>query len=171
MNPKVILKSEKIKDLLVIQPEAPSDARGCNFEAYNEVVYNSLFERRVEFPVDSYARSVKDVIRGLHGDNVNWKLIDVLHGSAFFVVIDVNKESPTYLGTEELILSSENRFQVFLPPGCVNGHCVTSTECLFHYRLSKGFTRQAEQLSFKWNDPTFKINWPTWTPILSKRDA
>jgi dTDP-4-dehydrorhamnose 3,5-epimerase len=165
MNPVVIHKSTKIKDLLVIQPQAHADIRGSNFEAYNKEAYDAFFPRKIDFKVDSYARSVKNVLRGLHGDNVNWKLIEVLYGSVFFAVVDVATKA-----REEIVLSANNRLQVFLPPGCVNGHCVISDEALFHYRLSHGFTSQADQLSFKWNDPSLGILWPTQSPILSKRD-
>lgn len=170
MNPKVIYRSENIRNLIIIQPDTFSDKRGNNFEAYNKDVYNRLFDREVDFPVDSYARSTKNVLRGLHGDNTNWKLIEVLHGKVFFAVVDVKLDSPTFWGREEIILTSAERWQVFLPPGCVNGHCVMSDEALFHYRLSHGFTAQEDQHSLKWNDPALGILWPTKTPILSKRD-
>lgn len=170
MNPKIVYKSNKIKNLLAIQPETIKDHRGNNYEAYNESVYNDLFQQKITFPVDSYARSHKNVIRGLHGDFLNWKLIDVLVGTIFCVVIDVKKDSPTYMGMEKMILDDFNRYQIFIPPGCVNGHCIMSNEGLFHYRLSVGFTPQENQISFKWNDPTFSIPWPTKTPILSDRD-
>lgn len=154
----------------MIQPGAFKDDRGMNFEGYNENVYNELTNNKLTFSVDSYSRSFKNVVRGLHGDFVNWKIIDVLYGSIFFVVVDVKKDSSTYGNVEHFGLSDNNRLQVFLPPGCINGHCVLSDECIFHYKLSKGFVPQMEQISFKWNDPTFKINWPTNTPILAGRD-
>lgn len=170
MTPKIVYTSPQIDGLLIIQPDAFKDHRGYNFEGYNESVYENLIGFPVKFSVDSYSRSVKDVIRGLHGDSVNWKLIDVLYGSILFVVIDVRKESPTYGNKEEFGLNDENRSQIFLPPGCINGHCVLSKECIFHYKLSTGFVPQDKQISFKWNDPTFHINWPTSTPILAERD-
>jgi len=170
MNPKVEYKSEKIHDFLLIRTEAFSDHRGYNYEAYNKEVYNQLFGREIDFLVDSYAHSTKNVLRGLHGDFTNWKLIEVLHGEVYFVVIDMNPKSSTYKGKEEVVLTAGNRFQAFLPPGCVNGHCVMSDDALFHYRLSHGFTPQSDQLSVKWNDPLFNLIWPTQTPILSKRD-
>ena len=165
MNPLIVYKSTKIKNFLVIQPGAHTDFRGNNFEAYNKETYNKFFQREVDFKVDSYARSTNNVLRGLHGDNVNWKLIEVLHGTVFFAAIDVNTK-----GREEIVLSANNRLQVFLPPGCVNGHYVMSEDALFHYRLSHGFTSQESQLSLKWNDPSLGILWPTQTPTLSKRD-
>lgn len=170
MNPKVIYQSEKVKDLLIIQLESFEDWRGYNFEAYNEEVYNNLFQQKLSFPVDSYSRSIRNVIRGLHGDKVNWKLVEVLTGRIFLVVVDVREDSPTYMGLETITLSYKDGQQILLPPGCVNGHCVLSKKCLFHYRLSVGFTAEEDQLSFKWNDPTLKITWPISVPILSLRD-
>jgi dTDP-4-dehydrorhamnose 3,5-epimerase len=170
MSPKIVYISEKINGFFIIQPDAFTDARGENFEAFNEGVYSKLLGLELHFPVDSCARSSKNVLRGLHGDNKNWKLIEALHGSVFFAAVDLNPDSSTFWGREEIVLSSANRLQVILPPGCVNGHCVTSDEALFHYRLSYGFTSQADQLSMKWNDPSLGILWPTQTPILSERD-
>lgn len=170
MNSKIAYKSTRIHDFLLIHAEAAVDYRGYNYEGYNKEHYNKLFGREIDFKVDSYARSTKNVLRGLHGDFTNWKLIDVLHGEVYFVVIDMEPKSPTYRGKEEIVLTGNNRLQAFLPPGCVNGHYVMSEEALFHYRLSHGFTPQSDQMSVKWNDPSFNFVWPSQTPILSKRD-
>lgn len=177
MNPKIICTSSLIKNLLVIQPNCYSDHRGKNFEGFNDIVYNEMVkyidefkDNKLTFSVDSYSCSVKNVLRGIHGDDTNWKLIDVLLGEVYFVVIDAKKDSPTYKHIEKFILNDTNKWQVILPPGCVDGHLVLSDKCIFHYKLSKGFVKQENQISFKWNDPDLNINWPVNTPILGDRD-
>lgn len=171
MSAKIIHVSTRIEGLKVFQPSQFNDHRGCNFEAFNEEVYSSLNGAKLNFPVDSYARSCKNVIRGLHGDTINQKLVEVVYGNAFFVIIDMRSGNILPENVETFLLSDASKIQVLVPPGCVNGHCVTSDTCLFHYRLSHGFTKQEDQLSVKWNDDRHGILWPFIPPaIMSERD-
>ena len=96
MNSKIKECSAIINDLIVIQPESFYDHRGENFETYNDEHYSKMFksisefkDKDLKFVIDSFSNSTKNVLRGFHGDTDNWKLIDVLKGSVYFVVIDV----------------------------------------------------------------------------------
>ena len=131
MISKLKEKSSIINDLVVIQPESFYDHRGENFETYNENDYNNIIGQDIKFAIDSFSCSTKNVLRGFHGDTDNWKLIDVLKGSVYFVVLDTRKNSSTYKNVQYFQLNEKNRYQVLVPPGCVNAHLVTSDECLF----------------------------------------
>jgi dTDP-4-dehydrorhamnose 3,5-epimerase len=170
MNSKIKECSTTINDLIVIQPDSFYDHRGENFETYNEENYSKMFKSDLKFVIDSFSNSTKNVLRGFHGDTDNWKLIDVLKGNVYFVVIDVRSNSSTYKNIQYFQLNDKNRYQVLVPAGCVNAHLVTSDECLFHYKLTKSYVSIEKQIHIKWNDPEYNIFWPIKDPILSKRD-
>lgn len=162
---------------MVIQPSIFSDHRGKNFEGYNEENYNRFFKQIKDFEkdglkffVDSYSVSVKNVLRGFHGDTRTWKLIQCIKGAIYFVVIDVRPTSPTFHNHEIFDLNDKTRFQVIVPAGCANAHLCVSDECIFSYKLSNSYTEQKDQISIKWNDPKYNISWPITNPILSERD-
>ena len=166
-----------INDLIVIQPESFFDYRGENFETYNEEYYSLLVKsipefknKDLKFVIDSFSHSIKNTLRGFHGDKENWKLIQVLKGNVYFVVIDLRINSSTYKNIQYFQLNDKNRYQVLVPAGCVNAHLVTSDECLFHYKLTKSYVSIEKQIHVKWNDSTYNVFWPINNPILSKRD-
>jgi dTDP-4-dehydrorhamnose 3,5-epimerase len=175
MNPKLVYKSNIIQNLVIIQPNIFYDNRGENFEGYNNKLYKILFKeanlKNINFKIDSFSISNKNVLRGFHGDKNNWKLIDIIYGEVNFVVIDTRKTSITYKNIEYIILNNINKYQVLVPAGCVNAHYVLSNKCIFHYKLSKNYVKQKDQIHIKWNDPVFNVNWNLTTiPILSNRD-
>jgi dTDP-4-dehydrorhamnose 3,5-epimerase len=165
--PQLINFNSEIRGLHVYIPYVYKDTRGENGEIYDPIKY---YEK--EFKLFSYSRSTKGVIRGLHGDLLNTKLIQCLVGEIQFFVIDMRPDSPTYLNSKEFILSEENRIQVIVPAGVVNGHTCLSEKCLFYYQWSHGYVPIEQQIHVKWNDPRFKdkVNWATKNPILSDRD-
>jgi dTDP-4-dehydrorhamnose 3,5-epimerase len=160
-----------IKDLVVIETDAFLDFRGQNAEGFNQELYSEVPQiKGLDFKVDSFSWSKQGVLRGFHGDTENWKMIQCLYGVIHFKALDLRKDSPTYGKIFERNLSANNPTQILLPAGIVNAHQCLSEECLFFYKLSKGYTSQADQLSVKWNDPTYNFRWPIPTPILSERD-
>lgn len=118
-----------------------------------------------------FSKSYKGVLRGLHWDTKTWKLVQAAVGDIYLVVLDVRKDSKTYGQWESYIISEKTRNQVLVPPGFANGHFAL-TNCIFHYNLfyTGEFVDVSEQFTIRWNNPEFNIEWPTDTPILSKRD-
>ena len=163
-----INKNHKIKDLITFEPDIYHDFRGENVEIFSEKVYKEFTSS--EFVIDSLSRSTKNVLRGFHGDEHAWKLIQVLYGCAYCVIIDMRPNSSTRNYTETFNLNDKNRLQVLIPAGCVNAHLCISDECLFSYKLTYGYVEPTKQIHVKWNDPTYEIYWPIKTPILSQRD-
>lgn len=128
--------------------------------------------RTINYNHDKFSLSKRNVLRGIHGDKKTWKLVSCVYGKVYFVVIDFNKKSKSYLKYRSWILSQKNGLQILVPPYYGNGYLCLSKECLFHYKLSyKGkYIDQRKQFSIKWNDPKIKIKWPIKRPILSNRD-
>jgi len=112
------------------------------------------------------------VLRGLHIQNPNpqGKLVFVLAGSVFDVAVDVRRGSPRFGQWVGVELSSDNRRQIYVPPGFAHGFCVTSETALVSYKCTDVYNPAAE-LSIIWNDPALRIAWPVDEPVLSAKDA
>ena len=171
-------RSKTIKGLTIIQPESFFDHRGENIETYNENLYVELLKStgmfefdELKFVIDSFSESSKNVLRGFHGDKQNHKLIQVLHGDVYLVVIDVRPSSQTYKNKQYIQLNDKNRLQVLVPAGCVNAHLVMSEKCIFHYKLTKSYVNIDNQIHVKWNSSEHNVFWPSSSPILSHRDS
>lgn len=159
----------KLKDVVRIDPDIFRDHRGCYMETYNKELYKS-HGVDIDFVQDDIAVSKKDVLRGLHGDDVTWKLVSCLYGEFYLVVLNYDVDSPQYGQWESFILSADNRYQVLIPPKHVNGHLILSEHAMFHYKQSTYYNRE-RQHTVMWNDKQFDIWWPIPNPILSERDS
>lgn len=160
-----IIENTKIQGLKAFFPSRFEDHRGSNFEIHNPKDYP-------EFKLDSCSMSKKGVLRGFHGDFVNDKLIQCLHGNIQFYVIDMRENSKTYMNFQLWYLDSNIPTQILVPAGVVNAHLCYSEECTFFYKWSHGYVPIDKQIHVKWNDPRFKgkIYWNIKNPILSDRD-
>jgi dTDP-4-dehydrorhamnose 3,5-epimerase len=155
--------SHSIKGVYSYHPTKFEDARGINFEIYQQNDYPV-------FKLDSCSMSKKRVLRGFHGDMKNWKLIQCLSGKIKFVLIDMREDSGTFLKVKMWYLDSKNPTQILVPPGVVNAHLCLSDECTFFYKWSEGYVPIDQQIHVKWNDPKHNIPWGIKNPILSDRD-
>jgi|TARA_B100000029_G_scaffold135788_1_gene130267 dTDP-4-dehydrorhamnose 3,5-epimerase len=136
----------------------------------------TFWEQSMDTPtekISKFTRSRKNVLRGLHGDDVTWKHISCVWGEIYLVVVDFREESENYLEYDTFLISDRNHKSVLVPPGFLNGHLCLSDECLFHYTQSypDDYVDWKDQISVKWNDPMLKIDWPVTNPILSRRDS
>ena len=165
-----INKSELFKDVKVIQPEPFYDYRGEMWTVWEKD--KEVLPAGLEWKISMFSYSKKNVLRGLHGDNVTWKHISCVYGEIYFLVVDNRPESPTYLKWESYVLSDKNHISVLVPPSFLNGHLCLSDDCLFHYTQSypNDYVDIDGQESIKWNDERLNINWPIDNPILALRD-
>lgn len=158
----------KLKGVLLVQPSIFEDFRGQYIETFNEEIYRKK-GIDIKFIQDDISVSKKNVLRGIHGDNLTWKLISCLYGELYQVVVNCDENSKDFGKWQSFILSDKNRFQILIPPKHGNAHLVLSDKAIFSYKQSTYYNRKI-QFSYKWNDPRFKIRWPIKNPILSKRD-
>jgi dTDP-4-dehydrorhamnose 3,5-epimerase len=162
------VRKTALEGVLTVQPSAFKDFRGEYVETYNRELYVSA-GIGVEFIQDDISVSVKNVLRGIHGDNLTWKLISCLYGEFYFVVVNCDQGSADFGKWQSFVLSDKNRLQVLVPPKHGNAHLVTSDLAVFHYKQSTYYDR-AKQFTYKWDDPRLNITWPIDKPILSNRD-
>ena len=168
-----IIESKKVAGLRLIQPDVFYDFRGEYVETFNvrKYQFSDAVGKPVEFLEDDISVSKQNVLRGLHGDPFTWKLIQCLWGEIYFVVVDMRRDSSTYLQTEAFTLTEKNRWQVLVPAGCANGHLCLTERCIFSYKQSHLYDGSDKQCTVRWDDPKLKLWWPVKQPLLSQRDS
>ena len=159
-----------IPGIILIEPTVHRDDRGFFLESYRESEYRDG-GIRARFVQDNHSSSVKDTLRGLHGQNPNpqGKLVRVIEGEIFDVCVDVRRGSPPYGKHFATRLSADNFHQLYIPPGVLHGFLVTSDVAQVIYKCTD-FYRPEADFSVAWNDPEFGIAWPIESPILSEKD-
>lgn len=125
---------------------------------------------------DSHSRSSANVLSGLHyqaGTSAQGKLVRVTSGSAFDVIVDLRRSSPTFGRWEGRTLDAESHERIWVPAGCAHGFLVLSDTCDFHYKTSAAYRPEYER-TLKWSDASLAIQWPLGEgsqPIVSAKDA
>jgi dTDP-4-dehydrorhamnose 3,5-epimerase len=161
----------KLAGVRVIDPDVFGDDRGFFLETWSEQRYRQSVD--VEpFVQDNVSFSRRGILRGLHFQkpNTQGKLVMVLAGEVFDVALDLRRNSPTFGKWESHRLSSENKRQVFIPPGFAHGFQVISDTALLHYKCTAYYSASDEH-TISWNDPALAIPWPVADPVLSSKDA
>ena len=98
------------------------------------------------------------------------KLVQVIRGAVFDVVVDVRKDSPSFGQWYGVELSGENHRRFWIPPGFAHGFSVLSGEVDLYYKCTD-FYRPADEGGIIWNDPSIGIEWPIADPVLSDKDT
>jgi dTDP-4-dehydrorhamnose 3,5-epimerase len=159
-----------IPDVVLIEPKVFRDPRGLFLETFHAGRYADAGIPG-PFVQDNYSQSLRGTLRGLHYQepHAQGKLVMVTDGAVYDVVVDIRKGSPTFGRWYGVDLSSENRLQVYVPPGCAHGFCVTSDRASFIYKCTDYYA-PGDERGIIWNDPALAISWPVTTPILSAKD-
>lgn len=159
----------KFPEVKIFDHDVHYDYRGELWTLWKENEYPDL---DLNFNHDKVSTSRKNVLRGIHGDNKSWKMMECLYGELYFVVVDNRPDSPTYKEWDWMMLSDKNRQSVLIPPNFGNGFLVMSDFSICHYKWSYDgeYNDVDKQFTIKWNDPEININWGIDNPILQKRD-
>ena len=165
-----ISKDRKLKNIYLIEPNFHNDKRGKVYSIFQRDFFLKKF--KLDFIHDKLTYSKKNVLRGLHGDSKTWKLVSCLYGEVFQVIVDMQKNSPSYMKYSSYKLNDKKLKFILIPPNFANGFCSLSSNSIYNYKLAyKGnYNDFDKQFTLKWNDSNLKINWPISKPILSKRD-
>ncbi len=164
----------EIPDVLIIEPKVFADDRGWFFESFNEKNFSDAVGHSVTFVQDNHSFSKKGVLRGLHYqmERAQGKLVRVCHGAVFDVAVDLRQSSGTFGKWVGVKLSSDNKRQLWIPPGFAHGFLVLSEMTEFIYKTTEYWHAGSEQCVF-WNDSDLNIKWPDigMKPILNAKDA
>jgi dTDP-4-dehydrorhamnose 3,5-epimerase len=159
-----------IPGAVLIEPSLYRDPRGLFCETFHAQRYAEA-GLTDEFVQDNFSRSVRGTLRGLHYQqpHAQGKLVMVVEGTVYDVVVDIRKGSPTYGTWQGFELSSDNYRQLYIPPGCAHGFCVTSEQAAVLYKCTD-FYSPTDERGVIWNDPALGISWPVSAPLLSPKD-
>jgi len=159
--------------LLIFEPKVFEDSRGYFFESYNQQIFQQE-GININFVQDNQSLSRYGVIRGLHyqlNPHSQTKLIRVLSGSIYDVVVDLRKGSPVFGKQFAIELSAQNRKQLFIPSGFAHGFSVLSDQAEVHYKCDNFYNKESET-GILYNDSELKIDWqiPQEKIIVSGKD-
>jgi dTDP-4-dehydrorhamnose 3,5-epimerase len=158
-----------LADARLFVPDVWEDDRGFFKETYSTAKYQALGLNDA-FVQDSVSVSSKNVIRGLHGDPEMSKLVTVLRGNIWDVIVDVRKGSRTYGKWEGFYLNESNHVQLYIPKGFAHGFLALTGDVVFSYKHGALHDPQRE-FAYRWNDPTLAIAWPlVGEPRISAKD-
>ena len=161
-----------IPDVLIIEPKVFGDARGFFYESFNQKAFNQATGTDYQFVQDNHSRSAKGVLRGLHYQiqQPQGKLVRVVRGAVFDVVVDIRKSSSTFGKWVGVELSADNHRQMWVPPGFAHGFLVTSESADFLYKTTDYYAPEYERC-IAWNDQEIGIQWPIAAKLsLSPKD-
>jgi dTDP-4-dehydrorhamnose 3,5-epimerase len=165
-----VVKTE-LSGVFVINPKVFKDDRGFFFESYQ---YEKLRKEGVDivFRQDNQSFSKEGTIRGLHyqkGSAAQTKLVRCLQGEIYDVIVDLRRASPTFGRWLGVVLSAENKKQLFIPQGFAHGFSVLSAQAEVFYKCDNYYSPQ-DEAGIRWNDPTLAIAWQVSMPCVSPKD-
>lgn len=157
--------------VLLIKSKVFGDGRGFFLETWRQDRYEQLGITSA-FVQDNLSFSKRGVLRGLHFQNPNQqgKLVSAIAGEVYDVAVDIRVGSPTFGRWTGVVLSEDNRWQLWIPAGFAHGFCVLSDSAYFAYKCTDVYNPAAEG-GILWNDPDIGITWPLSDVQLSEKDA
>lgn len=161
-----------IPEVLILEPQVFGDERGFFFESFNQQKFESLTGVKANFVQDNHSKSAVNVLRGLHYQiqQPQGKLVRVVAGEVFDVAVDLRRKSKTFGKWVGVVLSGENKRQLWVPPGFAHGFVVLKEGTEFLYKTTDYYAPQHERC-IRWNDPEIGIEWPLFgEPVLSAKD-
>ena len=165
----ILVEETSLKGVYLIKPSVHEDERGNFYETYNEEDYQKA-GLKASFVQDDISKSTKGVLKGMHGDEGTYKLVQCVYGSVYAVILNCDESSSDFGKWQSFILSDENKHQLYVPPMFGNGYYVLSDVAVYSYKQST-YYGEYKQFTYKWNDNRFGIEWPAEASIISERDA
>lgn len=150
-----------IKDLLIFQPKIYKDKRGYFFESYRQSFIDDVLGKNSRFVQENESKSSFGVLRGLHfqeGEHQQAKLIRVVHGKILDIAVDLRFGSKSFGKYKEIILSSANKKQFYIPKGFAHGFVTLSKKAIISYKVDNYYSPKHES-GLRYDDPTLNINW------------
>ena len=164
----------KISDVIIIEPTVFGDTRGYFLESYNKKKFEEVVGK-TSFIQDNESKSSKGVLRGLHFQYPPFeqaKLVRCIEGEVLDVAVDIRKKSKTYGQHVAVLLSGDNKRQLFVPRGFAHGFVVLSDTATFAYKVDNTYAPNHDA-GIRWNDEELNIQWgmEDGGVIVSKKDA
>jgi dTDP-4-dehydrorhamnose 3,5-epimerase len=163
-----------IPDVIVIQPKVRGDNRGFFLETFREESFTAAGIPG-PFVQDNHSGSRQGILRGLHYQirQAQGKVVRAVAGEIFDVAVDLRRKSPTFGRWEGVVLTAQNKKQLWIPPGFAHGFYILSEWAEVFYKTTDYYAPTWER-SLLWNDPAVGIEWPLINgqpPLLSEKDT
>lgn len=162
----------KLQGAALLEPVVHGDHRGFFMESYNHSEMKKL-GLTFDFVQDNQSLSVEPgVLRGLHyqlNPKAQTKLIRVLTGAIYDVILDLRRSSATFGQWVGVILSEHNKRQLLVPRGFAHGFCTLEPNTQVFYKVDEYYSPEHDR-GILWNDPALNIDWPVSEPLLSDKD-
>lgn len=162
----------KLDGVFILEPNVFGDARGFFMESYNRRAFREI-GIALDFVQDNHSLSeAAGIIRGLHfqtGPMAQSKLVRVLTGAIYDVAVDIRPDSPTFGQWVGVVLSEENKRQLFVPKGFAHGFCTLVPNTQVLYKVDQYYSPEHDR-GILWSDPDLAIDWPVRAPQLSEKD-
>jgi len=169
----MIIKQLNFKNVLLIKPKIFRDKRGVFFENLKINTLEKILKYKLNFIQENISISKKNTFRGMHFQIEPYeqaKLVTVLRGSIYDIIIDLNKKSKTYKKKKIIKLDSKNFNSVFIPRGYAHGFISLENNTLIKYNIDNIYNPKSERcLSHR--EINFKKKFLTKNLIISKKDA
>ncbi|MBB3570762.1 dTDP-4-dehydrorhamnose 3,5-epimerase [Rhizobium sp. BK491] len=150
-----------IPDVKIIEPTVFADDRGFFFESFSKAKFEAAIDRSADFVQDNHSRSGRGVLRGLHYQlppHAQAKLVRVVVGEVYDVAVDIRKSSPTFGQWVGVLLSAENKRQLWIPEGFAHGFLTLSDHVEFLYKTTNYYASESDR-GICWDDPQIAIDW------------
>jgi dTDP-4-dehydrorhamnose 3,5-epimerase len=158
---------------MLLEPDVYADERGAFFEAWNERTFSAA-GIGARFVQENVSVSKRHALRGLHYQvhQVQGKLVRVLAGTVFDVIVDLRRSSTSFGRSLSLSLDAREPRSLWVPPGFAHGFLALADDTHVQYKVTDFWATQAER-TLAWNDPALGIRWPLppgIEPLLSDKD-
>lgn len=169
----MIIDKTMLEGVYILQPRMFGDNRGFFMESWNK---KTLEEAGLyyDFVQDNHSSStIKGTLRGIHFQKDDWaqaKLVRCICGAVLDVVVDLRRDSKTFLKWIGVELTEDNKKELLIPRGFGHAFLTLTDNVEFLYKADNYYNPQFET-GIRWNDPTLNINWGIDNPILSDKDA
>lgn len=165
------VKNLSLSGAKLLRPKLFFDDRGFFRETFRKPLYEKI-GIDCDFLQDNHSFSKQGTVRGMHFQRFpgKAKLVTVMQGEIFDVIVDIRPASPTFGKWEGVLLNASEGDQLFIPPGFAHGFCVMSETAHIIYKVSSVYDPNEER-GFRYDDPFVGIKWPIESPVLSERDS
>ncbi|MFE3442741.1 dTDP-4-dehydrorhamnose 3,5-epimerase [Nocardia sp. NPDC059180] len=171
----MLIEQAELADVLVLIPQPHRDERGLFTRTFDAAQFDERLGTpgaAASFAQDSQSRSVRGVIRGLHGRSGRGeaKLVRCAHGAVHDVLVDIRPQSPTFGRHQAFRLDDTDFWHLYVPPGFLHGFQALTEIADVCYRIDRPHD-PGEDIAVAYNDPELAVEWPEPVTIVSSRDA
>lgn len=174
------IDTTELPGALVLRPEPFRDRRGLFTRTFDAALFDTHLAndpdapavRAADFVQDSQSRSVRGVVRGMHGRSGRGeaKLVRCAHGAIHDVLVDIRRDSPTFGRAQAFLLDDVDFTHLFVPPGFLHGFQALTDVADVCYRIDRPHDPR-EDLVVAHDDRDLAISWPQPITVVSARDT